>query len=132
MTVVTKLTITYLERQVKAGAEIIQLFESWGGALTPSQYARFCLPFSKQIITALKPKVPVIHFVGESSGLLPEVLTTDADVLGLTGAKTSHASLLQPAAKFELFKAISIRLSFTRVNTSYKVRSKKFSLQDAI
>lgn len=83
MTVVTKLTITYLERQVKAGAEIIQLFESWGGALTPSQYARFCLPFSKQIITALKPKVPVIHFVGESSGLLPEVLTTDADVLGV-------------------------------------------------
>lgn len=83
MRVVTELTITYLERQIKSGAEIIQLFESWGGALTPTQYTRFCLPFSKQIIDALKAKIPVIHFVGESAGLLPEVLSANADVLGV-------------------------------------------------
>jgi uroporphyrinogen decarboxylase len=83
MKVVTDLTITYLERQVKSGAEIIQLFESWGGALTPAQYSRFCLPFSKKIIETLKTKVPVIHFVGESAGILPEVLSADSDVLGV-------------------------------------------------
>ena len=83
MKVLTQLTISYLERQVQAGAEILQLFESWGGALTPDQYARFCAPYSKQIIAALKPKVPVIHFVGESAGLLDEVLSTECNVLGV-------------------------------------------------
>jgi uroporphyrinogen decarboxylase len=83
MNVVTRLTIEYLNKQVKAGAEILQLFESWGGALTPAQYSRFCVSYSRQIIAALKPKVPVIHFVGESAGLLPEVLSTEADVLGV-------------------------------------------------
>lgn len=83
MKVLTRLTIAYLERQVQSGAEILQLFESWGGALTPDQYARFCAPYSKQIITALKPKVPVIHFVGESAGILDEVLNTECNVLGV-------------------------------------------------
>jgi uroporphyrinogen decarboxylase len=96
MEVVTNLTITYLERQVSAGAEILQLFESWGGALTPAQYARFCAPYSQRIIAALKPKVPVIHFVGESAGLLPEVLATQADVLGVDWrqdlARVGHAA----------------------------------------
>lgn len=83
MKVLTRLTIAYLERQVQAGAEILQLFESWGGALTPAQYARFCAPYSKQIVAALKPKVPVIHFVGESAGILDEVLSVESNVLGV-------------------------------------------------
>jgi len=83
MTVITDLTIAYLERQVSAGAEVIQLFESWGGALTPGQYAQFCAPFSARIAKALRPRVPVIHFVGESAGILPEVLNIEADVLGV-------------------------------------------------
>ena len=83
MNVITRLTIAYLNRQVDVGAEIIHLFESWGGALTPAQYARFCAPFSQQITSALRPRCPVIHFVGESAGILPEVLKVEADVLGV-------------------------------------------------
>lgn len=83
MNVITRLTIAYLNRQVDVGAEIIQLFESWGGALTPAQYARFCAPFSQQITSALRPRCPVIHFVGESAGILHEVLKVEADVLGV-------------------------------------------------
>ena len=83
MAVITRLTIAYLQRQVKAGADIIQLFESWGGALTPAQYQRFCAPYSSQIMKALRPECPMIHFVGESAGLLPEVLAVEADVLGV-------------------------------------------------
>lgn len=83
MAVITKLTITYLELQIAAGAEIVQLFESWGGALTPAQYARFCAPFSAQVTRAIRQKCPLIHFVGESAGILPEVLNVGADVLGV-------------------------------------------------
>lgn len=83
MSVITRITIAYLEKQVDAGAEIIQLFESWGGALTPAQYERFCAPYSRQITQALRKRCPVIHFIGESAGILPEVLKVDADVLGV-------------------------------------------------
>jgi uroporphyrinogen decarboxylase len=83
MAVITRLTIAYLQKQVDAGAEIVQLFESWGGALTPSQYARFCAPFSRQITNALRPRCPMIHFIGESAGILHEVLHVEADVLGV-------------------------------------------------
>lgn len=83
MSVITRITIAYLEKQVDAGAEIVQLFESWGGALTPAQYERFCAPYSRQISHALRKRCPVIHFIGESAGILPEVLKVDADVLGV-------------------------------------------------
>lgn len=83
MAVITRLTIAYLQKQVDAGAEIVQLFESWGGALTPAQYARFCAPYSQQITRALRSRCPIIHFVGESAGILPEVLKVEADVLGV-------------------------------------------------
>lgn len=83
MAVITRLTIAYLEHQVDAGAEIIQLFESWGGALTPVQYSRFCAPYSQQIMQALRKRCPMIHFVGESAGILPEVMQVETDVFGV-------------------------------------------------
>ncbi len=83
MDVVTDISIRYLRMQVDAGAEVLQVFESWGGALTPHQYATFCAPYAARITEALRPSVPVIHFVGESAGLLEPVLDVPCDVFGV-------------------------------------------------
>jgi uroporphyrinogen decarboxylase len=81
--IVTEISIAYLHAQVKAGAEIVQLFESWGGALTPSQYETFAAPYAQRILDAMKGHVPTIHFVGESAGILNEVLKVKSDVFGV-------------------------------------------------
>ncbi|MDB2447247.1 uroporphyrinogen decarboxylase [bacterium] len=84
MELLTKTTIPYLEMQVAAGAEVIQLFESWGGsALSPNEYKEFCLPYVKMIIDALSPKVPVIHYVNKSAGILDEVLSIESAGFGV-------------------------------------------------
>jgi uroporphyrinogen decarboxylase len=73
MDLLTRITIKYLEMQVQAGVEVVQLFESWSGALSYHQYATFCTPYVTKIIAALKPKVPVILFLGQGAALWPEV-----------------------------------------------------------
>lgn len=80
---VTRLTISYLQMQVKAGAEVVQLFESWGGALSPNLYKEFCLPYSKRILAALVGVVPTIHYVGESAGILKESFSAGGDVFSV-------------------------------------------------
>lgn len=81
--IITDITIDYLDAQVKHGAEILQLFESWGGALAPKQYAEFCAPYSTRIMKALMSKCPMIHFVGESAGILEETLKVPSNVYGV-------------------------------------------------
>lgn len=83
LAVLTDLTIDYLHMQVDAGAEILQLFESWGGALTPAQYAEFALPCSRRILEALSPRVPFIHFVGEGAGLTHLSLSAGGHIYGV-------------------------------------------------
>ncbi|MBX9704310.1 MAG: uroporphyrinogen decarboxylase [Silvanigrellaceae bacterium] len=74
---ITKATIAYLDMQVAAGAEVLQLFESWSGAISPEDYRKFCLPYSQQILQTLKKKVPVIHFLGQGAGLLDDILNVE-------------------------------------------------------
>ena len=98
LNILTDLTIDYLHMQVDAGADALQLFESWGGALTPDQYLEFCAPYSIRIMNALRPRVPTIHFVGEAAGILNEVLTVPSDVFGVDwrqslGRVSSHPLL---------------------------------------
>lgn len=81
--VLTTLTVDYLNMQIGAGIEIMQLFESWGGALTPQQYAEFCAPYSTRILNAVSHKIPTIHFVGESAGLLPEISQVPSTVFSV-------------------------------------------------
>lgn len=60
---ITQTTISYLKAQVRAGADIIQLFDSWAGALSPEQYKTFAMPYIAEICTALKAEgVPVTVF----------------------------------------------------------------------
>jgi uroporphyrinogen decarboxylase len=81
---ITATVIKYLIAQVRAGAEVIQLFDSWAGALSPQDYRKFAAPYSTRIIKAVKKTgVPVIHFVFDGSGVLEIVKETGPDVVGL-------------------------------------------------
>lgn len=81
---VTLTTEKYLKAQIKAGAQAVQIFESWAGALTPSDYQKYVLPFSKKLITSLKEEgVPVIHFANGASTYLHLIKETEAPVYGV-------------------------------------------------
>lgn len=84
MEILTETTIPYLNMQVDAGAEALQLFESWGGsALSPAQYEEFCLPYVKKICDSLSTRVPVIHYVNKSAGILDQVLSIKTAGFGI-------------------------------------------------
>ncbi|HLI69231.1 MAG TPA: uroporphyrinogen decarboxylase [Ktedonobacteraceae bacterium] len=70
----TEITIRYLVAQARAGVNVIQLFDSWVGALSPSVYRRFVFPYTQRIFQAIKETgTPSIHF-GTSTGTLLETM----------------------------------------------------------
>ncbi len=74
----------YAAAQVRAGADAIQVFDSWVGCLSPGDYRRFVLPTTTELIHALKrTAVPVIYFGTETAMLLPAMKETGADVIGV-------------------------------------------------
>ena len=79
----TQTLIPYLQMQVAAGASLVQIFDSWGGELSPRDFESFSLPCLQRIVSALKSSVPVILFGTGMSTLLPLMRSTGADVLGL-------------------------------------------------
>ena len=80
----TRTLIPYLEMQVDAGARIVQIFDSWGGELSPRDFETFSLPYLQRMASALKAKgVPVIVFGTAMSTHLPLLGRTGADVLGV-------------------------------------------------
>jgi len=71
----------YVAAQVRAGADIVQLFDSWVGALSPADYEEFVAPSSARILEAVD--VPTIHFGTGASTLLPAMARAGGDVIGL-------------------------------------------------
>ena len=61
----------YLNAQIDAGAQPVQLFDSWAGCLGPDDYRRHVLPHTRSVIAGLRPGVPVIHFAVGNPALLP-------------------------------------------------------------
>jgi uroporphyrinogen decarboxylase len=82
----SKLTATltaYLQAQAKAGAQVLQLFDSWVGCLSPSDYRDYVLPYTRLLFQELrKAHVPAIHFGTGSGDLLPLMREAGGDVLG--------------------------------------------------
>ncbi len=75
---------SYLVAQVEAGAQALQLFDSWIGALGPSDYREFALPHTRQILaTATETGVPVIHFGTGTATLLEVMSEAGGDVIGI-------------------------------------------------
>ena len=81
---ITETITSYLSSQVKAGAQAVQIFDTWAGILAPVDYKKFAFPFVKKAISELKKEgVPVIYFVNNGAGILKEVKQLDADVIGI-------------------------------------------------
>ncbi len=82
---ITACTSAYLIAQAKAGAQALQLFDSWAGALAPCDYERFALPYVKSILAELRQHtdIPLIYFANNGATLLPHTSNLDADVLGI-------------------------------------------------
>ncbi len=84
MTKITESTILYLQAQARAGAQALQLFDSWVGILGPDDFAEFALPYVQKILAALRPyAVPLIYFANNGATLLELSATSGADVIGL-------------------------------------------------
>jgi len=80
---ITDTTIAYLKGQVAAGADVLQVFDSWGGLLSKSDFEEFSLRYIRQIVAALKERVPVIVFAKGAWGSLGEMAATGAAGLGI-------------------------------------------------
>jgi len=80
---ITDTTIAYLKGQVKAGADTVQIFDSWGGLLSKSDFENISLKYIRQIVEALKDEVPVIIFAKGAWHSLESMAATGAHGLGI-------------------------------------------------
>jgi uroporphyrinogen decarboxylase len=84
MSILSDGIIAYLKTQIRAGAQAVQLFDSWVGCLSPSQYQQYVLPHVKRIFSALKiDNVPRIHFGTHTAGILADFANVDCEVIGV-------------------------------------------------
>jgi len=81
---ITTMDMEYLNAQIRAGAQAIQIFDTWGGMLSPADYERYVLPYTQRLINGLdRNKIPVIHFVKGAGTMLDIVKQAGGDVMGL-------------------------------------------------
>ena len=83
MQLISRSVARYLNGQIRAGAQAVQLFDSWAGCLGPEDYRRSVLPYTIQVIENIRPRVPVIYFSTGTGGYLELVASTGADVIGV-------------------------------------------------
>lgn len=81
---ITQCTIGYLLAQARAGAQALQLFDSWAGILAPSDFQAYALPYVERIIKELQQTgLPIIYFANNGATLLEYSARSGADVIGL-------------------------------------------------
>ena len=73
----------YLNAQIEAGADAVQIFDSWAGCLSPDEYREFVLPYSQKLISGIHKGVPVIHFGTGTGPFLKDFTEAGGDVIGL-------------------------------------------------
>jgi uroporphyrinogen decarboxylase len=83
MSLISRGLVKYLNAQIDAGAQAVQLFDSWVGALSPDDYRQFVLPHTSAVIAGIKPGTPVIHFGTGTAALLELMREAGGDVIGL-------------------------------------------------
>ena len=83
MALISRALAKYLNAQIEAGAQAVQLFDSWVGCLSPGDYREFVLPHTQNVIRNVVPGVPVIHFGTGTATLLELMREAGGDVLGL-------------------------------------------------
>ena len=80
---ITDTTIAYLTSQIEAGADTVQIFDSWGGLLSPADFEVFSLQYIRQIVAAVKDKAPTIIFAKGAWHSLEAMSNTGAAGLGI-------------------------------------------------
>ena len=83
MSLIARGLVKYLNAQIEAGAQAVQIFDSWVGCLSPDDYREFVLPHSRAVISNVKAGVPVIHFGTGTSTLLELMREAGGNVIGL-------------------------------------------------
>src|SRR5512136_51096 len=84
MAKVTAMDTAYLNAQIGAGAQAIQIFDTWGGSLSPADYAEYGLPYTRKLISGLNgADIPVIHCVKGAGAMLDIAKLAGGDVMGL-------------------------------------------------
>jgi uroporphyrinogen decarboxylase len=84
MDTLTEVTIRYLRAQVKAGVQVVQLFDSWVGSLGRREYEESVLPYSRRIFDAIKELgVPTIHFGTSTAGLLEQMTAAGSSMVSV-------------------------------------------------
>jgi uroporphyrinogen decarboxylase len=83
MNKISDVLIRYLNAQVRAGVQALQLFDSWVGCLSPADYEKYVLPYSKKVIDGINKGVPLIHFATTSSTLLEKMKQAGGNVIGV-------------------------------------------------
>jgi uroporphyrinogen decarboxylase len=83
MTKLTDAVVDYLRAQVRAGAQALQLFDSWVGALSPADYARYVQPHMARLFRGLDLDVPLIHFGTGNPTLYPLMAAAGGHVIGI-------------------------------------------------
>jgi uroporphyrinogen decarboxylase len=73
----------YLNAQIEAGCQAVQLFDSWAGCLSPADYRRYVLPHTKAVIDQLPADVPVINFLTGNPALLPLMREAGGSIMGI-------------------------------------------------
>ncbi|HEV2883468.1 MAG TPA: uroporphyrinogen decarboxylase [Pyrinomonadaceae bacterium] len=83
MSLLSRALVKYLNAQIAAGAQAVQLFDSWVGCLSPDDYLEYVLPHTKAVIEGITPGTPVLHFGTGTSALLEQMREAGGDVIGL-------------------------------------------------
>jgi len=81
---ISDVVLNYLKAQIQAGAQTVQLFDSWVGCLSPQDYRQYVFSYSKKVMDGLKDEgVPVIHFGTGTASLLTSMREAGGDVIGV-------------------------------------------------
>ncbi|MDX6610826.1 MAG: uroporphyrinogen decarboxylase [Blastocatellia bacterium] len=83
MSLISRALIKYLNAQIAAGAQAVQLFDSWVGCLGPDDYREYVLPHTRHVIQNILPGTPVLHFGTGTAALLELMREAGGDVIGL-------------------------------------------------
>ncbi len=83
MSKLSEILIRFINVQIESGVQAVQIFDSWVGCLSPSDYEQYVLPYSKKVIDGINKNVPIIHFATSSSTLLNLMKTAGGDVIGI-------------------------------------------------
>ena len=83
MSLISRALVKYLNAQVDAGAQALQLFDSWVGCLSPDDYRQYVLPHTRSVIAAVNAQTPLIHFGTGTAALLELISEAGGNVIGV-------------------------------------------------